>query len=245
VAAALQIGEQVFVPVRLLKDAPEQPSAFLRRPVMAVVGRKVRIDVGETSHWIASSKCQRNIGLLIFSIVDLDTEITLLDPLSKSVTQFCRLLASDDYVRFYKIRSMTELSVIWARDHAAYSHVILIGHGNGTGLRFAVDNWQTAAQVSEVLDIDGVASKSFVSLACQAGLAAFGRPFSEMDACGAFIGSFHSVHGAIASQFVQSFLVFHLLEGETTGVAFRHARERVPGSTSFRLWRGGVMTTNA
>lgn len=240
-AIGLEVGEQVFVPVSLLEIAAEQPSAFIRRPVLQVRERSVRIEVAEESYWVASSKCQRNIGLLIFEAGDLDSETVLLDPLSKSVTQFCRLLASDDYVRFYKIRSCAELGAIWAREHRAYSHVILIGHGNGTGLRFAVDGWRSATQLAEVLDVPRVDPKYFVSLACQAGQAAFGRPFSQMDACSAFLGAFHTVHGAIASQFVQSFLVFHLLEGGTTAVAFRHARERIPGSTSFRLWRDGAM----
>ena len=244
-AIGLQVGEDVFVPVSLMDNVGEQPSAFLRRPVLEVADRSVRVDVGGEAHWVASSKCQRNIGLLIFGIGDLETESTLLDPLSKSVTQFCRLLASDDYVRFYKIRSMAELRAIWTRDHPAYSHVMFIGHGNGTGLKFAVDGWQTAAKIADILDIDGVDPKFFVNLACQAGQAAFGRPLSQMNACSAFIGAFHSVHGTIASQFVQSFLVFHLLEGETTKVAFRHARERVPGSTSFRLWRQGVLSARA
>ena len=227
----------------LLENVAEQPSAFIRRPVLEIRDRSVRIEVGGESYWVASSKCQRNIGLLIFAVGDLESEATLLDPLSKSVTQFCRLLASDDYVRSYKIRSGAELRAIWSREHRAYSHVILIGHGNGTGLRFAVDDWLNATQLEGILDVDGVEPKYFVSLACQAGQAAFGRPFSQMDACSAFLGAFHSVHGAIASQFVQSFLVFHLLEGETTAVAFRHARERVPGSTSFRLWRDGAMAS--
>jgi hypothetical protein len=244
-AIALRVGEEVFIPSSLLDEVPEQPSAFLRRPVMEVAARTVRVEVGGASHWVASSKCQRNIGLLIFCIGDLETESTLLDPLAKSVTQFCRLLASDDYVRFYKIRSVAELQSIWIREHGAYSHVLIIGHGNGTGLNFAVDGWRSARELAEVLDVAGVDPKIFLSLTCKAGQAAFGRPFSEMRVCAEFIGAFHSVHGAIASQFVQSFLVYHLLEGETIKVAFRHSRHRVPGSTSFRLWRNGILNTDA
>lgn len=241
-ANGLAIGEQIFVPVSLLEGVgADQPSAFIRQSVRELRDRSVRIEFAGVSHWVASSKCQRNIGLLVIAVGDLESESALLDPLSKSVTQFCRLLASDDYVRYYKVRSSAELKQVWANNHRAYSHVIIIGHGNGTGVRFAVDDWQDAAQLAEVLDTRDVDPKCFVSLACQAGQASFARRFSEMKACGAFLGAFHAVHGAIASQFVQSFLVFHMLEGETTAVAFRHARERVPGSTSFRLWRDGTM----
>lgn len=243
-AIALQVGEEVFIPASLLEGAPEQPSAFVRRPVLEVANRTVRVEVAGEAHWVASSKCQRNIGLLIFCIGDLETEATLLDPLAKSVTQFCRLLASDDYVRFYKIRSVAELQSIWIREHGAYSHVLFIGHGDGTGLNFAVDGWRSAVQLAAVLDIEGVDPKIFLSLTCKAGQAAYGRTFSRMRICAEFIGAFHSVHGAIASQFAQSFLVYHLLEGETIKVAFRHARSRVPGSTSFRLWRNGVLNTS-
>lgn len=56
-----------------------------------------------------------------------------------------------------------------------------------------------------------------------------------------FIGPFHSVHGAVASQLAQTSLAFHLIEGESIGVAFKHAREYTPGSTSFRLWTNGKL----
>jgi hypothetical protein len=245
VARNLHLGDEVFVPTSLLQGAGDQQSAFYRTTVQEIFGRRARVNVGANSEWVASSKCQRNIGLLVINFGDLQSETTLLDPLSKSVTQFCRLLASDDYVRFAKIRSLRELSLIWRRDHGAFSHVIVIGHGNGTGMKLAVDDWCTASQICDVLDVEGVSPKFFINLACQAGYAAFGKEFSEMYACAAFLGAYHSVHGAIASQFVQSFLVFHLLQGETPKVAFRHARDRVPGSTSFRFWRNGVLTTDA
>lgn len=242
-AINLSQNERIFVPSSLL-GVDDVPSAFIETQVEEVAHRSVRITFRGLEHWIASSKCQRNIGLLVICIGDLETEPTLLDPLSKSVTQFCRLLASDDYVRFYKIRSRAELEAIWAREHTNYSHVVLIAHGNGSGLRFAADGWQTTAQLEPILDIPGVAPKYFVNLACQAGQAALGRPFSSLAVCDSYVGAFHSVHGAIASQFVQSFLIHHLLQGETSKVAFRHARGRVSGGTSFRLWRHGTLIPN-
>lgn len=241
-ARNLALGEQVFVPAWVFDNATDVPSAFVRSPIFEIRKRSVRVEHRGVSEWIASSKCQRSIGLLVVCIGDLETETGLLDPLSKSVTQFCRLLAPDDHVRFYKIRSIEELGTIWAREHAAYSHVILIGHGNGTALRFATNGWQGPDDLSPILDIPGAAPKSFISLACQAGQAAIGRPLSQMAVCGAYLGAFHSVQGAIASQFAQSFLNHNLLQGETTKVAFRHARDRVTGSTSFRLWRNGSLT---
>lgn len=243
-ARKLVVNEPVFVPTSALENALDGPSAFVRTRILEINNRSVRIENQGESQWVASSKCQRNIGLLIFCIGDLQTETALLDPLSKSVTQFCRLLASDDYVRFFKIRSVEELRAIWACNHAAYSHIVFIAHGNGAAINFAADGWRTAAQLAPALDIAGTAPKFIINLACQAGQAAIGRPFSQMAMCGAYLGAFHSVHGAIASQFVQSFLIYHLLQGETTKVAFRHARNQVAGSTSFRLWREGALTTD-
>lgn len=243
-AKHLVVGEQIFVPASML-DADDVPSAFFRTEVLEVNARSVRIHFRGADHWIASSRCQRNVGLLIICIGDWATETTLLDPLSKTVLQFCRLLVPDDQVRFYKVRSVAELASIWVREQAAYSHVVLIGHGNGSGLKFANDDWQTAEQLEPILDIKGVAAKYVINLACQAGKAPLGKPFSMLDVCDSYIGAFHSVHGAIASQFLQSFLIHHLLQGETTTVAFRHARERVSGGTSFRLWREGTLIANS
>jgi len=243
-AQNLVVGDRIFVPASML-DVDDVPSAFVETQVQEVVARRVRIMFRDEDHLVASSRCQRNIGLLIICIGDLETEPTLLDPLSKTVTQFCRLLVPDDFVRFYKIRSVVELATIWSREHVNYSHVILIAHGNGSGVRFAVGGWQTAAQLEPVLDINGVGRKSFLNLACQAGQAPLGKPFSALNICDSYIGAFQSVHGAIASQFLQSFLIHHLLQGESTKVAFRHARERVSGGASFRLWRAGSLIPNS
>jgi hypothetical protein len=98
VARNLQVGDPVFVPAKLLDQVGDQPSAFFRTNVQEVVGLRARVDVGAASEWVASSKCQRNIGLLIINIGDIESEVSLLDPLFKSVNQFCRLLASDDYL---------------------------------------------------------------------------------------------------------------------------------------------------
>lgn len=71
-ARNLHIGDQVFVPVSLLETAGDQPSAFYRTTVQEADGRSVRVGVGAGSTWVASSKCQRNIGLIVFNFGDLD-----------------------------------------------------------------------------------------------------------------------------------------------------------------------------
>src|SRR5690242_8993954 len=125
-AKNLHVGDTVFVPTTLLAGIGDQASAFYKTNVHQIQGRSVRVGVGANFQWVASSKCQRNIGLLIFNFGDFDSEMTLLDPLSKSVVQFCRLLATDEYVRFLKIRSLRELELAWQREQAIYSHVVVI-----------------------------------------------------------------------------------------------------------------------
>lgn len=243
-ARNLIVGERVYVPASAFENGAKASSALVHGPVLAIENRSVRVEHHGESKLVAASKCHRNIGLLIFRIGDLETETGLLDPLSKSVLQFCRLLVPDDQVHLYNIRSITELQKIWAQNHGAYSHVILIGHGDGRALKFATDGWQTAAQLSPAIDIDGAQQKCIINLACKAGLQALAKGFSEMKMCESYLGAFHSVQGAIASQFVQTFLIHHLLQGESIKVAFRHARNQVAGGTSFRLWRYGKMTTD-
>ena len=50
---------------------------------------------------------------------------------------------------------------------------------------------------------------SFLSLCCQTGYAEFAKRFSAAPCCREIIAPFHSVHGAVASQFAQSFFAYH------------------------------------
>jgi len=237
-AKNLRVGERVFVPVSKLTASVQAPSSFVEKEVLAVEARSIRVDVGHgDTELIASSLCHRNIGILLLNIGDLETENTLLDPLSKSILQFCRLLVSDDFIHAYKVRSLNEIKLLWSRAHSAYSHVIFVGHGEAASIKFANGGWIRTDPFISAFDVEGVSPKTFVGLCCEAGYKSFGGTASAHASCERFIGPFHDVHGAIASQFTQTFLAYHLLEGETAQVAFRHARASVPGSTSFRLWK--------
>jgi hypothetical protein len=242
-AGRFAVGDKVFVPSSRI-GIDDLPSVFWETTVAGVANKRIKVNLrgGATSEWIGTSLCHKNIGILILTIGDLETEATLLDPLAKSVLQYCRLLVPDDYVRAYKIRSLKELKTIWQAEQRNYSHVILIGHGSQQGIKFANDGWAAPEAIEETLKVRGAPRKIFISLCCQTGYQVIGGALSEMAISSHFIGPFHSVHGAVASQFAQTFLAYHLLEGETTNVAFRHARESTPGSTSFRLWKNGVLT---
>lgn len=235
--------ERVFVPASKFDELVGYPTAFYETRVTEVNGKRLRVALpnGATSDWIGSALCHRNVGILILTIGDLETEIPLLDPLAKSVLQFCRLLVDDGSVRHYKVRSVHELRYIWQRDQILFSHIVLIGHGDVDAVIFHVDGRVSPHLLDQATQFRGALQKTFISLCCKTGYRSFGGVFSEATICEHFIAPFHSVHGAIASQFCQSFLAYHLLEGQTVGVAFRHAREATPGSTSFRLWKNGTM----
>lgn len=237
------INDKVFVPTSRIPGMEGHPSAFYETRIAEVGVRKVKVHLrgGATSEWIGSGLCQKNIGILILTIGDLETETGLLDPLAKSVLQYCRLLVPDDYLRAYKIRSLAELKSIWHKEQAAYSHVVLVGHGSPEAIKFGVDGWVKPETLVADLKVRGAPKKVFISLCCQTGYKTAGGKISEMAICSHWLAPFHSVHGAVASQFVQTFMAFHLLEGESVGVAFKHAREYTPGSTSFRLWENGSL----
>lgn len=242
-ATHFAVDDKVFVPTSRIPGMESHPAAFYETCITNVDTRKVKVQLqgGATSEWIGSGLCQKNIGILIFTIGDLATEPVLLDPLAKSVLQFCRLLVTDDYLRAYKIRSLSELKSIWRKEQAAYSHVVFVGHGSSEGIKFAVDGLVKPDVLDTTLKVRGAPKKVFISLCCQTGYKSAGGKLSKMAICSHFLAPFHSVHGAVASQFAQTFLAFHLLVGESVGVGFKHARQYTPGSTSFRLWENGKL----
>lgn len=235
--------DRVFVPSSKFEELAGHPTAFYETRVADIDGKKLKVNLpgGVVSDWIGSALCHRNVGILILTIGDLETEHVLLDPLAKSVLQFCRLLADDGSVRHYKVRSISELQYIWQREQALYSHVVLVGHGAVDALIFRTDGCVSPNALDAATQVRGAPKKTFISLCCKTGYQSFGGAFSKATICEHFIAPFHSVHGAVASQFCQSFLAYHLLDGETVGVAFRHARKATPGGTSFRLWENGSM----
>ncbi len=258
-ARNVRVGEEVWVPRRRVgQDPGEYPVPFVRGSVVDVSGRSATVSIpgsgggaGVTplpvNHDVAVAHVQRDIGILSVRIGDFGTEDTLLDPLAKSVGQFCRLLLPDNFVRFVGVRSLPELRQAWKLNHAVATIVVFTGHGQKDSLVFGVTGNVGGGSLAERLEAaePEASPKTFVSLACLTGHAGFARPFSDWAKCAALLAPFQSVHGAVASQFVQTFLVYHLLEGETIKVAFNHARERVAGASSFRLWVRGELRAGA
>ena len=235
-----------LVPCVEFTDLDNQPHAIYRTEVHEVRKRSVRVALpqGVISDWIASSHVHRELAISIFIIGDFETELSLLDPLAKSVLHYCRLLLPDDRVLLRKVRSLAEFGKWCSREANAYTHVILIGHGSHNGILFGMDGIASPQLIHAQIEPHFNSAKYFISLCCETGYADFGRHFSNFrGVCRGLAAPFHSVHSAIASQFCQTLLADHLLNGYSFGVAFDHARDAVPGSDSFRLWQAGRMST--
>lgn len=240
------VGDTAYVPCDTFDELDGQPFALYRTTVQQVAQRSIRVSLpgGVLSDEIGSALVHKDLALAIFCIGDFQTEVGVLDPLAKSVLQYCRLLLEDGHVYMHKIRSLAELGKWFEREGNAYTHVIFIGHGSRSGIEFGLGGTAHPSDIRAQIEPHITSPKFFISLCCQTGYANFGRAFSLMgNVCRSLAAPFHSVHGAIASQFCQTFLAEHLLTGYSFGVAFNHARKAVPSNTSFRLWQAGKMTT--
>lgn len=218
-----QVGKTVFVPVSLLPDGERYPTSLYQTSVTAVKDRsaKVRLRDGENSDWIATSKLHRNAGIVIVSVGDFGTEETLLNPLSKSVLQFCRLLLDDSSVTHLRVRAIGELGKWWRLNHAAYSYIVFIGHGAPDSIHFGYGGARTPEHFGMRVFSIAAERKTVISLCCETGKATFSKKFSRLSSCGHLIAPFHSIHGAIASQFFQTYMCWQLLHGKSTTIAFK------------------------
>ena len=247
-AKSLEKGEHVFVPRSRIHADLGGSSAFYSTKVVDRPSERsviVSLPHNQVSEPIGTAVVHRKIGVLIIAIGDFNSEDTLLTPLGRSIYHYFRLLLTDDLVHSWFVRSRAEFRRIWERDTKLYSHVVLIGHGTRKSIVFGVDGETSAEEFVEILNQPDKDPKVFVSLCCLTGYQAFASKFSASPVCSSLVAPFHSVHGAIASQFCQSFYTYHMLMGETTRVAFRHAPDAIPGGTHFRLWQDGEMLGGA
>lgn len=235
-------NDTVYIPSSLLPDGDNYPTSIYRTSVTQIQAKsvKVRLRDGSESDWIASSKPHGNLGIAIITIGDFSTEETLLNPLAKSILQFSRLLLDDSSVTSIRVRSIGELGAWWAKNELAYSHIVFIGHGSPNDIFFAYGGARTPSDFHRRVLSVAKSKKTFISLCCETGKNSFSSAFSAIPACGHLIAPFHSIHGAVASQFFQTYMCWHLLYGKTTKVAFNKAASTVPGTDIFRLWKDGV-----
>lgn len=246
-------GDRVWVPSRLIRSTGRSDFALTEVKVTGVdqpsAGRRdvrsVRIDRqdpnGRDIHVSSKLLHPRSLGVLVLRIGDLATETGTLDPLAKSVLQFMRLLLPDDALKLYSIRTVSELQETWSLVEGSTSHVVLIGHGSETSIRF-VDRPEPVpgGNLAEALAATAMTRpKIFVSLSCQTGHREFSAPFSSSKVCSDLLAPLQSVHAASASLYAQALFSNHLLLGKGIVAAHRAAKRAVVSDVSFRHWRDG------
>lgn len=243
----LIVGDRVFVP--LSKTDPEfqeRPMPFFETKITEVINRSVRVALpnGQNSPLLGSASIHRNIGILILQIGDFQTETPLLVPLTKTILQYCRLLLGyDTYVLSEKCRSFEEFAILWQKHANLYKHIILIGHGTKDSLHFGIDGDVKAKTLRKIISLHVDTPKSFISLCCKTGQKGFAGVISKCEYVESFVGPFDSIHGAIASQFTQTYLANHLLNGLTDKTAFNRTIRSIAGKTIFRFWENGRLKT--
>lgn len=233
--------DTVFVPLVQIDNMENSNYAICSATVENVRDRTVELRITGQPDLVSISSSKvlhRNTGILILRIGDMQTEETLLKPLEKSILQFCRLLMPDDHIKQFDTRHPDELRSFWEQNQQAYSHIIFVAHGTRSGLIFN-DQEVGTDELRSIFDIKNGSSKVFISLACNTGYQKVAGELSKMEICNHLIAPAGSVHGAAASQFTQTFLSYHFLEGQTIKVAFRNARKCSSRSTNFRYWRNG------
>jgi hypothetical protein len=231
--------ELVWVPATKLSG--EEKFALVKKKVLRVKkgGRSIFIDDGDSEEVEISTRLAHKVdlGILLLRVGDLDSEMSLLDPLSKSILQFLRLLVEEDLVRLLEVRTAKEIEEFMKSDGTSYTHVILVGHGKSNAVKLAFGEWLEVDDFAEMMSTDGI-DRTIISLACQTGKVTFGRSMSGHDGIKEYVAPKAEVHGASASLFVQQLLSLHFLEGREFETAARNASSRVPGG-GFVHWRNG------
>jgi hypothetical protein len=251
---AFAVGDTVYIPSSLLPSTSQQvfEYAVVKTTVTDVNrtagkgGNKVKVALPPNgtlnpgiSDWLPVSKCSRHIGIAIIAIGDLRTEPLLIEPLYKSVLQFCRLLINDSDIEGIRVRSVEELKT-WASTRiSSFSHLVLIGHGDVDSIEFAVNGPRSALDMRAALHVPSPTPKLCISLCCQTGDARFSDNFSRAGFCRFLAAPQNSIAGSTASLFCQAFLQFSLGHAQTPGIAFKSALASTPGNHSFALWKNG------
>lgn len=240
---SFQINDTVYAPVERVCRGTSTPHAIIKGVVKSIPSGSRSLDIdfpyGIGTKRVASSVVHKDVGVLIVRIGDFASEQSLLDPLTSSVEQFCRLLIPDDQLKAVRLRTWDELKWIIGQYHTAYTHWILIGHGGSGTLLFGNNNPVQVVDLRTELEAQSVQARFILSLCCHTGEAAFAKNLSQSQSCKSLVAPKGAIHGASACQFAQSFLGYHFLEGKTTTVAFKKARTQTPGGAVFRHWQVG------
>jgi hypothetical protein len=241
-----QAGDRIFVPSRRFPSASDLPYALTERVVRSTVDRSVIVDVpggnGESQRVSTQLVHSSRLGLLILAIGDFESELSLIEPLRKSILQSARLLLPDEVLHSKIIRTTHELRALWTtRDFwRQLSHVVIISHAGAAGFQFLDrDKPVSGRELGEILATTEPSPKTFISLACESGRSDFARSFSSSAVCADFIAPYQKLHGAAAALFGQAFLAHHLLDGVSVKTAKSRADAGMISGVSFRRWHHG------
>jgi hypothetical protein len=236
-------GDLVYVPRDRVTDAIDTPHSLVRAPVIARVHRTLTLECpfGIGQQQVPSSAVHSDVGVCIIRIGDYQTEGNLLNPLTKSIVHFLKILLPDDQLLTHYIRTPAEFYHIISTYGGAFTHFVLVGHASAAGLHFAFGVRQSAGTLAATLPQHTAREHNFITLCCHSGERTFARQFSASAACRHLVAPYGPLHGAAASQFAQTFFAHHFLEGRTFTVAFNRSRESVPGGTRFKHWRNGSL----
>lgn len=236
--AKFKPGDVVSVPAaRLGIDAP---FAMVDRKVLATEGRSVRLDQGPDGVKVASRLVVEPVQLRLIRLGDIASEDSLLDPVTKGLHHYFRLLLPEYAYRTWWVRTLPELRAYLADDPTP-THVVLVGHCDKSTGRLTLTGEQ--ATPIEFLGAFAASPKTFLSLACSSGQKSFAGPFSEGEACGSLVAPFQAIHGAVAVE--AGVLTFNnlFLRGESLLDAVRHVNDSLPSGMHLRVWRQGKFET--
>lgn len=244
-ATKLKIGELVYVPIyRISTYNGDTSVTHIRVEIKDIEKNSVIFFHNDIRHKVSKSFCYRNIGVLLLEIGDFCTEEMTLDPLIESIFSFLKLVVDVDAILKLKVRSLKEINIFWKKHHINYSHVIVVGHGKNDGIFFVTkgeknNGFVGAKKFMSQFKVKGMSPKLFITLVCKSGRVSFAKEASCSSFCEGIICPYSDVHSAISSQFLQTFIALHFLQGKTLQVAFRMAKKMVVGATNFRFWKNG------
>lgn len=242
--AKFKPGTTVFGSALSLDKSGKLDCALVEGKVLSSKKKSTTVDFrnGVGVKTIGTVKLHENVSFLVIEFGDFQNETANLDPLANSILAFLRLLISDDaLIKLIKLRSRDELEYT-LKQYGKYSHIILVGHGAAAGHLCIGDNKQiTSKEFADLLEAHCDKGRTLISMCCHSGEAAFAKRVSQKPQCGAVIGPLGAIHSCSASQFVQTFLGFQILEGMRLKSAFDRARDCTPGSTCLRMWKDGTI----
>lgn len=243
-----EVGDRVFLLRKTLELPSDSYSIFYstsveeKRCFRNQYSYRVRLPNGEWSGWVNKYKMYRSVGLLVLEVGDFCTENLLLDPLYDGVVSYFRMLLADGELEHYKIRTQSELEMVWTKVEGKISHVVIIGHGERNGISFCDGNKLTGSELGNLLDKSSSASsqkKFFFSLCCHTGHEDFGRDFSLSDCCKQFTGPTDAIYGPFGLLYCELFFSQSFINHDSRPTALIQTNDTLSFMPRFESWMHG------